>query len=73
MNKYSFNPSHIVGFKYGTGPQNLREHQAADIALAKKASDLRRQVLQPGIILSSLIAAAIPLITSLVESIVKKK
>ena len=47
LNKYSFNPSHIVGFKYGTRPQNLTEHQAADIALAKKASDLRRQVLQP--------------------------
>ena len=47
LNKYSFNPSHIVGFKYGTRPQNLTEDQAADIALAKKASDLRRQVLQP--------------------------
>ena len=47
LNKYSFNPSHIVGFKYGTRPQNLTEHQATDIALAKKASDLRRQVLQP--------------------------
>ena len=41
------NPSHTVGFKYGTRPQNVTGHQAADIALAKKASDLRRQVLQP--------------------------